>query len=699
VDGDLTGELNMIASRPRRRLCTLIVILVCLAASTGGPLVAAAQGAGFEPTISVTADSSATDSPSGLQVELDLAGGGELSRADLILPRGLSLDPSALAGLAGCSPAEIGLTTPAGTTPAAFDAEPVDCPEASRIGSAEVESPLFGHPLSGSIYLASQGQNPFGSLLALYVAVEEPEAAVLVKLAGKVTLDAQTGQLTVAFDEVPQLGIERATLDVPGGPNALLTTPPTCGVHSAEAELATWEGADAHLQGHFEFSEGPGGSACVSTEAEEPDRPGFSAATSSAQAGAYSPFLMRLSREDGSQRIDALDFTLPPGLLGKLAGIAVCPDAQIAQAQARSREGEGALEQASPSCPTSSQIGTITVGSGSGDPLLAHGHVYLSGPYRGAPLSLVAITPARVGPFDLGVVVDHVATYVNPITAQINPVTETIPTILHGIPLDIRSIAVELDRDQFILNPTNCNPMATTGFTTSTLGRTAPISSPFQATGCDALPFRPHLKLRLKGRTRRAASPALSAVLTTKPGEASSASGRVTLPGSEFVDNAHLGQICTRVQFAAGTGTGSQCPPGSIYGHARVSTPLIDVPEEGPVFLRSDPENASGLPDLVAALRGPDFQPIAIDLVGKVDSGPGGGIRTTFETIPDAPITRFELRMDGGHKGLIENSENLCAPHARTRASVDLGGQNGKRYDTRPKVQNSCRHRRRRAHD
>jgi hypothetical protein len=680
----------------RCRLCFLLAISACLSASTGGPLVAGAQAAGFEPTVAVDPSTAATDSPSGLHVEVALViegePGGELSRADLTLPPGLSLDPSALAGLAGCSPAEIGLTTPPGTTPAAFDAEPVECPGASKLGTAEVESPLFGHPLSGSIYLASQGQNPFGSLFALYVAVEEPEAAVLVKLAGKVILDAQTGQLTVAFDEIPQLGIERAALEIPGAPNGLLTTPPTCGAYSVEAELATWEGADAHLQSPFELSEGPGGSACISSEAEEPDRPAFSATTSSAQAGAYSPFLMHLSREDGSQRIGALNFTLPPGLLGKLAGISICPDAQIAQAKSRSDEGEGALEQASPSCPASSRIGTITVGSGSGDPLLAHGEVYLAGPYRGAPLSLVAITPARVGPFDLGVVVDHVAAYVNPITAQINPVTETIPTILHGIPLDIRSIAVELDRDQFILNPTNCNPMATTGFATSTLGQTAAISSPFQAAGCAALPFRPHLKLRLKGKTRRAASPALSAVLTAKPGEASSASGRVTLPGSEFVDNAHLGQICTRVQFAAGAGNGAQCPPGSIYGHATVSTPLIDVPEEGPVFLRSDPESKSGLPDLVAALTGPDFQPIAIDLVGKVDSGPGGGIRTTFETIPDAPITRFELRMEGGRKGLIENSENLCAPHARTRASVDLNGQNGKRYDSRPKMQSSCGH-------
>ena len=255
-----------------------------------------------------------------------------------------------------------------------------------------------------------------------------------------------------------------------------------------------------------------------------------------------------------------------------------------------------------------------------------------------------------------------------------------------------------LDRDQFILNPTNCNPLATTGFTTSTLGQVAPVSSPFQATGCAALPFKPQLSLSLKGKTRRAASPALVATLTAQPGEANSASGQVTLPGSEFVDNAHFQQICTRVQFAAGGGNGEMCPSSSIYGRAKVFTPLLDAPEEGPVFLRSDPENKSGLPDLVAALRGPPSEPIAIDLVGKVDSAKSGGIRTSFEVIPDGPVSRFELRMEGGKKSLLVNSENLCAPKARTRAVVDLTAQNGKRYDTKPRVQNSCKHKRHRAH-
>ena len=358
---------------------------------------------------------------------------------------------------------------------------------------------------------------------------------------------------------------------------------------------------------------------------------------------------MRITREAGSQPLAAIAVTLPPGLLGRLAGIDICSEAQIARAEARGGEGGGAAELADPSCPASSQVGTIAVASGSGEPLHTSGRVYLAGPYKGAPLSVVAITPALAGPFDLGAVVDRVASYVNPITAQIEPVTDTVPTIVDGVPLDLRSVDVELNRPEFTLNPTNCNPLATVGSLTSTLGQSVAVSSPFQATGCSALPFHPKLEIKLSGSTRRTGNPALSAVLTARPGEANSAYGRVTLPPTEFVDNAHFGDICTNVQFNAGPGNGAECPRRSIYGRASVSTPLLAAPEEGLVYLRSNPE--PGLPNLVVALHGPADQPIAIDLVGKVDSAKAGGLRTTFSVIPDAPITRFELHMEGGAQG------------------------------------------------
>ena len=672
----------------------LLGLLAAIAVLAGLPSVGIARATAFEPTFAVSAGAAA-DSPSPLRLQLELVPEGEpgleLSAADLTLPRGLSLDPSGLPGLQGCSPAQAGLTSAPRSTPATFDAEPATCPTAARLGTLELGSSL-AHPLSGALYLASPGENPFGATFGLYAVLAEPEAPFLLKLAGRLVPDPASGRLTAAFPEIPDLPVTSAKLEIPGGPQALLTSPSTCGDYAVAAKLTPSAGEALQPAGSFAVSEGPGGAPCAATEAAEPNHPGFAAATLNPAAGAFSPFFMHITREAGSQPLAAIAVTLPPGLLGRLAGIDICTEAQIARAEARGGEGSGTVELADPSCPASSQIGTIAVASGSGEPLHTIGRVYLAGPYKGAPLSVVAITPALVGPFDLGAVVDRVASYVNPITAQIEPVTDTVPTIVGGVPLDLRSVAVELNRPEFTLNPTNCNPLATVGSLTSTLGQSVSVSSPFQAAGCSALPFHPKLTLKLSGATRRTGNPALTAIITARPGEANSAYGRVTLPPTEFVDNAHFNTICTNVQFNAAPGNGAQCPHGSIYGRARVSTPLLAAPEEGLVYLRSNPE--PGLPNLVVALHGPADQPIAIDLVGKVDTGRRGAIRTTFGVIPDAPITRFELHMAGGAKGLLENSKPLCSPRSPKRAIVELTGQNGKRYDYRPKVKTSCRSRR-----
>jgi hypothetical protein len=296
-------------------------------------------------------------------------------------------------------------------------------------------------------------------------------------------------------------------------------------------------------------------------------------------------------------------------------------------------------------------------------------------------LSLAIITPAIAGPFDLGTVVVRTALYVNPVTAQGRAVSDPFPTILHGIPLDLRSVAIELDRPSFTLNPTSCDPMAITGAATSALGSTAALSTPFQVGGCRSLAFKPKLAIKLKGGTRRTKNPALRATLTMPPAGANVARASVALPHNEFLDQAHIRTVCTRVQFAAGAGNGAGCPPGSVYGKARAFTPLLDAPLEGPVYLRSSNHQ---LPDLVAALHGQ----IEVELVGKIDSHKGG-IRTTFEGVPDAPVSKFVLQMQGGSKGLLENSTNLCRSVSRATALFD--GQNGKVWDFNPVVRNSCR--------
>jgi hypothetical protein len=287
------------------------------------------------------------------------------------------------------------------------------------------------------------------------------------------------------------------------------------------------------------------------------------------------------------------------------------------------------------------------------------------------------ITPALAGPVDLGTVVVRVALNVDQETARIRAVSDTIPRILEGIPLDIRSVTVKLDRPSFTLNPTSCEPFSFTGSAFAASGASAPLSQRFQVGGCNALGFRPKLKLSLSGSVKRRGHPALKAVLTTRPGDANIASTQVTLPSAELLDNAHLRNICTRVQFTA-----NQCPASSIYGHAKAVTPLLAQPLEGPVYLGTG--YGDKLPDLLADLNGQ----IHVVLRGKVDSPKGAGLRTSFEVVPDAPVSSFTLEMQGGGKGLVQNSINLCAKPSL--ATVLMKGQNGKTFATEQPVKVSC---------
>jgi hypothetical protein len=639
----------------------------------------------FEPTIAAGPETTAADSPTGLLAEVHLPQSedpdglaeAQLKQAVVSLPPGLVLDPSVTNGLQACSLARIGMSATG-----VADAEAPSCPEASELGTVEVDTPLIDHPLPGSIYLARQGENPFDSIFAVYLVVDDPQTGILIKVAGEIEPDRQTGRLTASFDQGPQLPFENLKLHFFGAGRSPFATPATCGTETTTSELTPWsspEGAAAAPSGSFQVDQGTGGTACAGTEAQEADAPGFEAGTTSAIAGTYSPFVLQLRREDGTQRFKGLDLTLPKGLIGKLAGIPYCPDAQIAAAEASA----GSLEQESPSCPAASELGTITVASGAGPtPLIAHGHAYLAGPYKGAPLSIVTITPALGGPFDLGTGVDRVATYIDPETAQIRNVTETIPQILDGVPLDIRSIAISLDRPGFMINPTSCKPMAFSGSVTSPAGSSATLAAPFQVEGCRRLGFRPHFSLQLKGGTKRDDFPSLRATVTMPKGAETNLAGVVvSLPHSEFVEQGHIKAICTRVQFAAGAGNGEECPKNSIYGHVELTTPLLENPLRGPVFQRSSDHK---LPDLVMSLRG------QIDLAedGKIDSDKMKGIQTTFDNVPDAPFSKLRLVMEGGKKSLLVNSENICSKPQRAR--IAMVAQNGKKLIERPLIANDC---------
>jgi hypothetical protein len=629
----------------------------------------------FDPSIAIEPDTARADTPTGIGFDLTVpqveATAGLATpttrRVSVTFPKGMVVNPSSADGLGSCSEAQIGLGKD----------DPGTCPDDSKLGTVEITTPVLDHPLKGSVYLATPRANPFGSLLALYIEVVDPTTGIDIKLPGAIKADPTTGQLTSTFDETPQLPFSNLHLQLKSGPRAALRTPASCGTYTTVSSLTPWSapqsGPPATPTSSFTVGQGSNGAGCPSGGL--PNDPTLEAGTANPLAGSYSPFVFRLSRPDGSQELSALEATLPKGLLGRLEGTSYCPDSALTRAAGRS----GAAEQASPSCPSGSRVGSVSVTAGAGPrPIDVAGAAYLAGPYKGAPLSLAIVTPALAGPFDLGTVVVRNALYIDPVTAQISVKSDPIPTILEGIPLDIRSVEVLIDKSDFTLNPTNCDPKSLTAGVVGTNSLVS-LSNPFQVANCEALAFKPKLALRLyDAPTRRGGVPALQATLTTGKGEANIAKTSVVLPGTELLEQAHIRTVCTRVQFAA-----DSCPKGSIYGSARAFTPLLDKPLEGPVYLRSNGGERE-LPDLVADLKGQ----IDVQLVGYIDSVKRHGVprvRTRFVNVPDAPVTKFVLNMKGGSRGLLVNNTNLCK--AKPRAEVSLAGQNAKDSTTNPLVQ------------
>jgi hypothetical protein len=663
----------------------------------------------FKPEVSVSPTTAVSDSPSGIDVTVHQPQDTDLgSRSPAILrdaairfPAGLAVNPAQAAGLGACTQAQVGFLGETEAGRLDFSKSAQSCPEAAKIGTLTVTSPALvarnaehrvekdpeGHPvlevLHGSVYLAKPFANPFESLIATYLVAEDPKTGIVAKLAGEGELDPKTGRLTTYFEENPELPLEDVKVHVFGGSRGSFITPPVCGKFSTEADLTPWsapEGEDAVLKDGFETTSAPGGGSCPTTEAAMPNAPKVSAGTANPAAGKYSPLLFKVSREDGTQRLGRLEATLPTGVSARLAGVSICSEAEIAKARSREAPQKGALEQADPSCPAASEVGTVVAGAGAGPtPYYTTGHAYLAGPYKGAPLSIVTIAPAIAGPLDLGTVVVRAAVFLDPASAQGRIVSDPLPTILDGVPLDVRSVAVRADRPNFAVNPTSCDEKSFGGQVLSTLEQAVPISQHFQVGGCKSLPYKPKLTANLFGPTHRGAHPRLKSVFTAKPGEANSARISFAFPRSEFIDQAHFRTICTRVQIAA-----NQCPAGSVYGHVRATSPLLGYPLEGPVYLRSSTHQ---LPDVVLALHGPAYQPIFLEIPGRVDSV-HGGLRVRFENVPDAPLSKAVLTAQGAGKGLFQNSTNIC--QGTHRATLKLDAQSGKVSDSQPKLVAQC---------
>lgn len=651
--GDLSPDGTPNPSDPRWKTAT-----------SSSPPVTGCERLDFSPRLTVglaEPEAPNAESPTGLDVELKLpreesVGGlaeAEVKDATMTLPAGIAVSPSAAAAREACTPAEIGLS----------NASAPSCPNASILGGAKIVTPLLEAPLEGSIYLAQQGANPFGSLLALYAVAEGD--GMLIKLAGHVEADPQTGQLTVTFANTPQLPFSELRLSLFGGPRALLSTPPACGAYVAQGELTPWSGTPAVQESsELEIDSGPNGEACRTGAFS----PSFTAGMASDQAGAFSPFSLTLSRRDGEERFGTVTVRMPPGLLGDLRNVALCPEPQASQG----------------TCPPASQIGTTTVSAGPGaDPLYLPepgqpaNAMYLTGPYEGAPFGLSVVVPAIAGPFDLGSMVTRAKVEVDQRTAALTVTSDPLPIIKDGIPLDVRTIGVNVDRGDFMVNPTNCTPRTVAGTITAAGaagagGSSSSVSSPFHVADCAGLPFAPKLTALTHARVTKANGAYLHVKVVSGPGQANIGKVKVDLPEQLPSRLTTLQQACMAPVFEANP---AACPVPSVVGMATASTPVLAHPLTGPAYLVS--HRGTALPSLVIVVQG---ERIVMELEGQT-SIKRGVTSSTFRSLPDAPIATFDLVLPAGPHSLL--AANPLAPSKRGLCSQNLQmpttitGQNG----------------------
>jgi hypothetical protein len=623
---------------------------------------------GFNPSLIAKPTSESADSPSGMDIVArvpqeqspTVPSPSELKALKLVLPEGLSINPNAADGKSSCTDAEGGIGT----------LNEADCPQSSKIGTLSIDSSALPGPINGAMYL---GEPKPGDKYRLIFAADGFETHV--KLEGTVELDKTTGRVVTRFDDLPQSPLQEFDIHIFGADRGLLATPTKCGEYSVESEFVPWaaEVLPIVTSDSFEINRGPGGSPCPGSA--RPLAPTMVAGSPDNTAGAYSPLAVRVDRPDGDQNMTGLNVVTPPGFLASLRGVPYCPEQAIAQLKEPGYSGR--VEQESPACPAASLVGVASTAAGAGSsPLNSPGKVYLAGPYKGAPVSLVVVVPAVSGPYDLGTVAVRAAAFVNRATAQITTVSDPMPSILEGVPLRLRSILVNLNRPGFARNPTNCDPFSVNSALAGDEGAMGADSAFYQVANCAALPFEPKLSLGLQGSSKRRGHPAVRAVLTAAPGESGLSATTVSMPKSMLLDNAHIGNVCTKVQFAA-----HACPAQSVIGSATAESPLLDQPLSGPVVLRS---SSNKLPDLVVDLRGQ----IEIELDARIDTTKSEALRTHFEDIPDAPVSRFELNLEGGKKGLLVNSTNLCK--GAQRAAIRIVGQNGTTINRRSRVKTSC---------
>jgi len=645
------------------------------ALTTTLPPLTGCEKLNFSPSLSVQPDGTEGSTPTGLNVDVHVSqesttnpeglGEADVKDTTVALPPGVQISPSASDGLEACSNAEIGFM---GVNPQSgtdeFTPSTPTCPDASKIANVKVATPLLEHELTGAVYLAAPQnfaglpENPFSSLIAMYLVAEEPEHGVLIKLPGRVSLNEATGQITTTFENTPQLPFSDLKLEFFGTARAPLATPALCGTYDTESSFVPWSGtATVHPPASFQITSGPNGSACSDPL---PFSPSLASDTTNIQAGAFTPLETTLSREDGQQQIQSVTLHYPPGLSGLLAGVELCPEAQANAG----------------TCGAASEIGETIVSVGLGnDPFtVTGGKAYITGPYNGtstctvgsagcAPFGLSIVNPAKAGPYDLQEgrpVVVRAKIEVDPHTAALTVTTNpsglyAIPHMIEGIPLQIKHVDVNVNRGGFTFNPTNCTPTHVTGTVASAEGASSPVSIPFQAGECRSLAFAPKFSVSTQGKTSKAKGASLTTTIAYPAPfntYANIAKVKVELPKALPSRLTTLQKACTAAQFNANP---AGCPAASVIGHAKAVTPLLPVPLEGPAYFVSN--GGEAFPNLIMVLQG---YGVTIDLVGDTFISKSGITSSTFKTVPDQPVTSFELALPEGPYSALAANGNLC---------------------------------------
>jgi hypothetical protein len=655
--------------------------IVSLASSEPMPAMDGCNHLSFNPQIKVTPDGTAASTPTGLNVDVHIPQTAALNPGGLAeafpkditvaLPEDVVVNPAGGNGLESCSEGLVGFTgfgefvsgvktlTFTGTLPDPVHPGIDFCPNGSKVGTVKVKTPFLPGPLEGAVYIAAQNENPFGSLLAMYIVAEDPVSGVLIKVAGQVRLTT-TGQLITTIENSPQAPFEDAELHFFGGERAPLSSPARCGSYTTDSTIAPWSGnPPSEPQSTFAITSGPHGSPCPG--ASLPFSPSLTGGTTNINAGSFSPLTTTIGREDGNQDLQAVQLHMPSGLLGSLTGVKLC----------------GEAEANAGTCGPESLIGETTISAGVGsDPVsVTGGKVYITGPYHGAPFGLSIVNPVKAGPFDLehdtsnpanqpacDCIVVRAKVALDPHTAVLSVTTNSegegygIPHMIDGIPVQIKKVNVLINRPGFVFNPTNCNPQTLTGTISSDEGASSPVSVPFQVTNCAVLKFAPQLAASTSGKTSRFGGASLSVKLIYPKApfgsQANIAKVKVSLPKRLPSRLTTLQKACTAKQFDANP---AGCPAGSIVGHAKATTPLLPVPLEGPAYFVS--HGGEAFPNLIMVLQG---YGVTLDLVGDTFISKTGVTSSTFKTVPDAPVGSFELNLPEGKYSALAANGNLC---------------------------------------